>query len=172
MIKNTLAPVACGIASLALVFALSGCAEKPKEAEQPEQQAAPVATAVSDAVPGTETEPTLEPADHVHLSKQDAQTCYACHGAGENSNPMLANAVALPVGHYVDNDPSTLKLAPVRYQCYTCHSIDANKPMRDDARAVFYATLAEADIETDLTQAELEEAAEEASEAAGADEAK
>ena len=45
-------------------------------------------------------------------------------------------------GHYVNNDPSTFELDPIRNECRSCHSVDPNKKLGDDA------TYEEAEVET------------------------
>ena len=74
----------------------------------------------SNAVAGTETTPKLMPAQH----------------------QKYVDAVAMPNGHYVNNDPSTFELDPIRNECRSCHSVDPNKKLGDDA------TYEEAEVET------------------------
>ena len=71
-----------------------------------------------------------------------AYKCYRCHGASVQGNPTAKNAVAMPNGHYVNNDPSTFELDPIRNECRSCHSVDPNKKLGDDA------TYEEAEVET------------------------
>ena len=107
-------------AALALSCALfAGCGT---------QQEAP-----SDAVAGTETTPRLMPAYHEKYVNDTAYECYGCHGATDRGNPNARNAVAMPDGHYVNNDPSTQELDPIRYECRSCHSVDPSKEMHDDS---------------------------------------
>ena len=101
------------------------------------QQAEP-----SDAVAGTETTPKLMPAQHQKYVDRTAYKCYRCHGASTQGNPTAKNAVAMPSGHYVNNDPSTFELDPIRSECRSCHSVDPNKKLGDDA------TYEEAEVET------------------------
>ena len=64
-------------------------------------------------------------------------------GAGcAAQQPEPSNAVAMPNGHYVNNDPSTFELDPIRNECRSCHSVDPNKKLGDDA------TYEEAEVET------------------------
>lgn len=62
-----------------------------------------------------------------HISAIDAMVP-ACQG-----NPTAKNAIAMPNGHYVNNDPSTFELDPIRNECRSCHSVDPNKKLGDDA---------------------------------------
>ncbi|WP_294439670.1 hypothetical protein [uncultured Slackia sp.] len=107
-------------AALALACALfAGCASS---------QEAP-----SDAVAGTETTPRLMPAYHQKYADDTGYQCYGCHGATDRGNPNARNATAMPDGHYVNNDPSTQELDPIRNECRSCHSVDPNKEMHDDS---------------------------------------
>ena len=78
----------------------------------------------SDAVAGTETTPRFMPAQHQRYVDRPMYKCYRCHGASEMGNPTVAAAVALPDGHYVNNDPSAYELDPARNQCRSCHAVD------------------------------------------------
>ena len=53
-----------------------------------------------------------------------------------------AGCAAQQPGHYVNNDPSTFELDPIRNECRSCHSVDPNKKLGDDA------TYEEAEVET------------------------
>lgn len=83
--------------------------------------------APSTAVAGTETTPRLMPAQHQKYVDRPAYKCYTCHGSFEKGNPAVASAVALPFGHYVNNDPETRELDPLRNDCRSCHSVDPGK---------------------------------------------
>ena len=100
-------------AAAALCFcAVSGCAASSGQ---------------SSAAEGTETMPKLMPAQHQKYVDRPAYKCYRCHGASEKGNPTVSNAVAMPDGHYVDNDPSTFALDPLRTECRSCHAVDPGK---------------------------------------------
>ena len=122
--------VAAALAAAALACAImTGCADnRPGDAYE--------------AVAGTETTPALMPASHEKYLNKAVYKCYYCHGASDRGNPSVSSAVAMPTGHYVDNDPSTRELAPERNQCRTCHSVDYGK-VYDDAKI-----LEQAEIET------------------------
>lgn len=114
--KTTVSAIACALALLCAVVA--GCSS---------QQAAP-----SDAVAGTETTPRLMPAYHQKYADSPAYKCYGCHGATDRGNPNARNATAMPDGHYVNNDPSSQKLDPIRNECRSCHAVDPNKEYHED----------------------------------------
>lgn len=103
-----------GIAALmvACVCAVAGCAA----------QEAP-----STATEGTETTPKLMPSQHQKYVDRTAYKCYRCHGASEKGNPSVPNAVAMPNGHYVNDDPTSYELDPIRTECRSCHSVDPDK---------------------------------------------
>lgn len=115
--KRLAAFAAAGVLCLAC-FGVAGCAQQTPEP--------------SSAVAGTETTPRLLPAQHQKYVDRTAYKCYSCHGASERGNPTAAGAVALPDGHYVDNDPSSFKLDPIRNECRSCHSVDSGKQMGSD----------------------------------------
>ena len=71
----------------------------------------------SNAVAGTETTPKLMPAQHQKYVDRTAYKCYRCHGASVQGNP-------------------------IRNECRSCHSVDPNKKLGDDA------TYEEAEVET------------------------
>ena len=54
-----------------------------------------------------------------------SSTCFGCHGANEDNNPMLAGITAMPDNHYLNEDPSTLTMDPSRRLCNTCHVLGA-----------------------------------------------
>lgn len=83
--------------------------------------------APSTAVAGTETTPRLMPSQHQKYVDRTAYKCYKCHGASEKGNPSVAAATALPSGHYVDNNPESRELDPIRHDCRSCHSVDPGK---------------------------------------------
>ena len=122
-----------GVAAVTVVLAV-GCVAGAGCAAQQEQP--------STAVAGTETTPKLMPAQHQKYVDRTAYKCYRCHGASTQGNPTAKNAVAMPSGHYVNNDPSTFELDPIRNECRSCHSVDPNKQLGDDA------TYEEAEVET------------------------
>lgn len=128
-ISKTCVGIAVATVALAVgCVAGAGCA-----AQQPEP---------SNAIAGTETTPKLMPAQHQKYVDRTAYKCYRCHGASVQGNPTAKNAVAMPNGHYVNNDPSTFELDPIRNECRSCHSVDPNKKLGDDA------TYEEAEVET------------------------
>ena len=49
-------------------------------------------------------------------------SCYGCHGANDQANPMLADATALPADHYAGGDAGSLEMDPTHEQCITCHA--------------------------------------------------
>ena len=93
-------------------------------------------------VHSTEDYSRFMPAQHQKYVDRTAYKCYRCHGASVQGNPTAKNAVAMPNGHYVNNDPSTFELDPIRNECRSCHSVDPNKKLGDDA------TYEEAEVET------------------------
>lgn len=109
--RNRMVAAAAG-ALLCACLAAAGCAGS----------AAP-----SGAAEGTETEPRLMPAQHQKYVDRPAYKCYRCHGASEQGNPSVENAVAMPDGHYVDNDPGSFELDPLRTECRSCHAVDPGK---------------------------------------------
>lgn len=109
--RNRMVAAAAG-ALLCACLAAAGCAGS----------AAP-----SSAAEGTETEPRLMPAQHQKYVDRPAYKCYRCHGASEQGNPSVENAVAMPDGHYVDNDPGSFELDPLRTECRSCHAVDPGK---------------------------------------------
>lgn len=67
--------------------------------------------------------PAVIPADHEGRFAEDgARGCYTCHGESDYGNPAMVTAVAMPDDHYVDGDPHTQKLDPVRDLCISCHA--------------------------------------------------
>ncbi len=92
-----------GIAVVTVALAVGCVAGAGCAAQQPE---------LSNAVAGTETTPKLMPAQHQKYVDRTAYKCYRCHGASVQGNPTAKNAVAMPNGHYVNNDPSTFELDP------------------------------------------------------------
>lgn len=88
--------------------------------------------APSDAVAGTETTPRLMPAQHEKYLDRTAYKCYGCHGATDRGNPNAGRAIAMPDGHYVNNDPSSKELDPIRSECRSCHSVDPGKRLHED----------------------------------------
>lgn len=100
-------------AALALsMFLVVGCSS-----DEPAEGAGSESGYVADGLPG------LMPEDHEgRFVSMGADGCFNCHGADEDSYPILATAQPLPADHFAGGSIESYELDNSRAECITCHS--------------------------------------------------
>lgn len=109
MKKKYLMTAAVTFALVASLGTIAGCASAPAKEN------------VNANIPAGA--PPLMPVNHAdRFDDLGANGCYGCHGANDQANPMVKDAVAMPEDHYAGGSSTSKQFDPTHGECITCHA--------------------------------------------------